>query len=314
MVPDTLDELVSLSNELATLRGKPLAQPGTANVDLHPDLAKVLASGALTLQGVDTKQMTKFSADARSRGMRRNAVVFGWPRAGTKWFASPEKHDAEARVWVINRLDRLSMRDLSLAEFVDLCIEEIRAEIVVQNTAPVEPEIVVPGTPAPAAARQGRRPLKVVLPESAGASVIADGRTEVLKGPELAYIFWCMTGLQMLSDGQPPDLSRWQERCLRACRIDKVPGKKAKARAEYDAHWARLTLRERSASGPVHHQVQGWKLTAPGSWILSPNESEVLRRAAHSTPPRHVPTEDQAAIWARWMAIVEADEVELHVR
>ena len=316
---ENLNELVTLSNELAELRGKPAPSPVALpqSPTLHPALASVLKTGALVFQGVDPSRMNEFSTDARGRGMRRNAVVFGWHPKGHTWFAATENYGSDAVVLIIDRLNRLTTKEVSISELVDHCIEDTRATIAEVKLAAEDKRVIVPGghsgpfVPDPL---MGRRPVRVVLPESDGAHVVADGRTEEFTGEELAYIRWCMSGLQIVSDGNAPDLSRWEARCLRSCRIESVPAEGDADRSRYDENWSRLTLRDRSAPGPVHHQVASFKFSAPGSWILAPNESEVLRRADMSTPPRHAPTADQKAIWAKWMSLVKAEVVELHVR
>ena len=93
MVPDTLAELVTVSNELAGLLGKSeaVSQSYPEATYLHPELLSVLTCGALALtrQGIDLDRVDEFTKKARARGMRQNMVVFGWHPNGLTWFAAP---------------------------------------------------------------------------------------------------------------------------------------------------------------------------------------------------------------------------------
>ena len=313
---ELLNELVAISDQLAAARGKQPVTPVLvpANPIIHPDVAAVIATGALGFQGVDPERMVEFTKDANSRGMRRKAIVFGWPRQGHTWFATPENYGDEASVLVINRLERLATNELSVSEFIELCIEQAKVAIDEVDAEPVIHDVGVTTADFTPPKLKGRRPVKVELIECDGGTVVADDRTEELTGEELSYIRWCMASLQLVTEGTAPDLSRWVSRCLRSCRIDAIPAIGDKNRALYDDTWSRLTRRDRAAPASVHHQVASWKFEAPGAWIIAPNEFLVLRRADMSTPPRHTPTAEQKAIWAKWMDLVKAEVVELHIR
>ncbi len=317
MVLEEQDEFLTLSNELAARHGKPaaVAQEIPLNTPLHPELTELVAGGAYALRrlGVNLGNMMDWSKDARSRGQRRRAFVFGWHPKGHTWFAAPEIHDGTARVWVINRLDGLSTQDLSLDEFK--AYVNLQTREALQEVEAAEEEEVQKAEGTHISQRKPEmRITRVVLPENDGASVQIGDRTETLSADELGYIRWCMAELKMVESGKAPDLSRWQDRCLRSSRLDAVPAPGHADRAAYDENWNRITLRDRTASGSVSYQVAGWKLSAPGSWVLDRGELAVLRRADQSTPPRHRPTAEQKAIWGRWMEMVKADNVELHIK
>ena len=317
MVSEEQDEFLTLSNELAAKAGVPAAVPQTVpiNTPLHPDLTELVASGVLALRrlGVDLSKMMDWSADARKRGQRRRSFVFGWHPKGHTWFAAPEIHDGTARVWVINRLDGLSAQDLSLDEFKAYVNEQTREAISDVVQAVVEEEQKAEGT-HPSQRKPEMRIARVVIPENEGCKVQVDDQVETLNAEELGYIRWCMAELKMLQTGNAPDLTRWEDRCLRSSRLDAVPAPGHADRPTYDKNWNRITLRDRTATGSVSYQVASWKFAVPGAWVLDKGELAILRRADKSTPPRHRPNAEQKAIWGRWMAMVKADLVELHIK
>ncbi|NCG17937.1 MAG: hypothetical protein GWP91_02865, partial [Rhodobacterales bacterium] len=282
---------------------------------LHPDLIEVAGSGVFALRrlGVNLSQMLDWSKDARKRGQRRRAFVFGWHPKGHTWFAAPEIHDGTARVWVINRLDGLSVQDLSLDEFKACVNVYTREALTVVAQALVEEEQKAEGI-HPSQRKPEMRIARVVIPENEGCTVQVDDQVETLNADELGYIRWYMAELKILETGKAPDLTRWQDRCLRSSRLDAVPAPGHADRSAYDQNWNRITRSDRTASGAVSYQVASWKFAAPGSWVLAEAELAILRRADQSTPRRHSPSAEQKAIWGRWMAMVKADLVELHVK
>ncbi len=320
MVSETLNELVTVSDELAVAIDKPAATPFALpkRHDLHPDLAAVLTGGALALgeQGVELGRIKEFTDNAKSRGLRLKVVVFGWHPGGHTWYATPLSHDPQAKVIVIDRLNRLSATELTVEAFLQRSIDAAREAIEEANREPEpEPEPVISeetGEPVPVVEKPKFRVVKVKLPESAGAKIVAGSRTEELDGETFAYIIWCMRGLEMISEEPAPDLDRWVARALRSCRLDAVPKKGADLK-RYIEKFNALSKRDRAAKAPKAHLTPSWKLTAPGDWILAPNELAVLRRADKATPRRHVPTAAQTATWALWMELIASDEVLLHV-
>jgi hypothetical protein len=326
---DTLNELETLSGMLALAKGKPAATPRAVppNYSLHPELVALLTPGhlAVSCQGVDPSRIPELTANARSRGMRRKVLVFGWHPDGHVWFATPEGVTEDARVLVIQRRANLAADEITVADFAKICIQAARAAIAqtTETTERTEIHTTTETNPttddteasaAPGKAKAVMRRAKVVLPECAGVTVTADARTEALDAPDFAYIRWCMTELQLVIEEAPPELSRWEARSLHVCLLAEVPAPGHPDRARYDETWTRLTARDRAQPASVSHQIPSWKLAVPGSWILAPNELVTLRRCARSTPPRHVHTEAQAALWARWMALVTAEHVALYVR
>lgn len=324
MAPDPLDDLLGLSQALARIHAQPAATPTPVpeEADLPPALTEVLASGllALSLQGVDPTRIGEFTERARRRGLRRRVRVFGWHPRGHTWFAVPENRDGTDRIFVFDRSGGLTAREVDVAGFLAHCVEVARAAVeraaAVESSeaAPPAPKAVVDRDPITGAPRKRARPVKVAIPESGGATVVHSGGTLELSGEALGYVRWCLQQLELTTDAPAPDLSRWEARCLRQCGLDAVPPPGDPQRAEYDATWLRLTARDRSAPGPVSHQIAGWKLAAPGVWPLTPSELALLRRAEKAKPARHTPTEAQQAVWASWAEIVRSDQVTLTVR
>ena len=321
MVIEALNELITLSDELATLRDKPLAVPQTVPEfpTLHAELATVLASGIFAFRraGVDATKVGEFTERARSNGLRRKVLIFGWHPRGHTWLATPLNFGPEPEILVLDRLNRLSATELTLPGFIQRCIEQT-SEAITEEKAPKE-VVPEPGQLRDLAAAEALLPPKperqarVDLIDSGGATTIADGQTDELTGPELAYILWCLEKLGLISEDPTPDLSRWVRRCLRTTRLDEVPEEGGPNHALYLEHWDRLTLGDRSARGSETHQIPAWKFASHGFWVLAPAELAILRRAEKSRPHHHRPDEAQAATWARWSAIVLADHVELHV-
>lgn len=342
MVPETLNELLSISNELASLKGKPpqVSKPPPSNLDLHPDLVELLGTRAYALKrlGIDAHKVDELTEDARKRGLRRKVFVFGRGRRGATWYATPERKGKAAKILVIDRANRLATTELDLDGFVDHCIAKTKEAIEAEKEAEAErqreaekkaaareaakavvkalPKVPPPtDTDAPVLPTKlrGTRKIKVRLPDSNGATVVADGTKTEFSPEDFAYIIWSMDALQILPEEPTPDLSRWERRCLRACRMDAVPAEGTKERAEYDAEWLRITTRDRSARTKASHGIPSWKLTASGVWILNDEELDTLRRAKLSTPPRHTPSKAQKALWKRWTELAAASAVELHV-
>lgn len=322
MVPDTLSELVTVSNELAGLLGKPEAAPQShaEATYLHPDLLSVLSCGAiaLTRQGIDLTRVDEYTKKARNRGMRQNMVVFGWHPNGTTWFAAPLNHGNSSTIVKIDRENRLACSDLSLDSFVADSITLVHAAIEKANAPAPEPRRPVRAqsdndVPSAIPDLPKMRINKVALPDVNGATVLSGDQSETFSAEELGYVLWSLRALKLTCEDPTPDLSRWEARCIRACRIDAVPAKGDASYDEYTKQWQRITRRDRSAPGSVGYQVPSYKLSAPGEWILAPGELAVLRRAKHAKAPRHRPNAEQAAIWARFSALCDADDVELHV-
>ena len=154
---------------------------------------------------------------------------------------------------------------------------------------------------------------KVRLPEVNGLTITAGEQSGTFSPEEHGYLLWSLRALKLTCEDPTPDLSRWEARCLRACRIDAVPAEGDASYEAYQAQWNRITLRDRSAAGSVTYQVPNYKVSAPGHWIFAAGELAVLRRATQAKAPRHRPTAEQAAIWARFTALCVADDVQLHI-
>ncbi len=322
MGPELLTDLVTLSNELAALKGKPEAKPARIpkEADLPDDLSAILGSGALALkmQGVDVNRIDEFTERARGRGFRRRVRIFGWHPKGHTWFAIPENHHGKAPVLVIHRKEGLRVDETDVQGFVDLCAERTREAIAKARAAKVEAEevkkeiAIEDRDPVTGHVRKKRPPVRVRLPEMPGMTVMADGKSETFEPEDHAYIVWCLEALTLLTKDKAPDMSRWERRCLRQVEMDAVPAD-GPDRKRYDDNWMRITVRDRTAMGSSSHRVAGYKLTAKGAWILHSNEHAILRRAAKSVPPRHKRSKEQKAIWKRWSALMSADQVELRV-
>lgn len=313
MVVEKLTELNALSEELARRLGRepytPQRPPG--HDLLHPQLVEVLGSGAYVWQeqGIDLARVRELTDKAHQRGLRQ-VWVFGWHPKGHTWWAAPLYHGERVEILEIDRHGRLAETELTLDGFVDRVAEQTRATIDrLDRPAPERAEAAADLPAAPKKMRIAR----VELPESAGATVAAGGRTERFSGEELGYLIWSLDGLQMLADDEPPDLSAWDDRTLRRLGLDEPPSEADAAYPEYRATWRRLSRRDRSAPTSDRGRVARHKLSETGSWVLAPNELAMLRRNEQAKAPRHRPSDEQAAIWTRFMDLCREDEVELLV-
>lgn len=140
--------------------------------------------------------------------------------------------------------------------------------------------------------------------EGSGAEALAQATLQagdtrhVLPTEAVSWLAFTLQEAGMLDRSQPePDLSRWTPRLLRRLGMEDEPAADDPRRAEWEAAWARLTLRERSAVVSGGRRLPAWKLEQPGTWELTAPEVARLKEvAARSHPREHL---GHAEAWLR---------------
>ncbi|TNE85175.1 MAG: hypothetical protein EP330_27645 [Deltaproteobacteria bacterium] len=315
VVVENLDALVATCKELDERLGKssPAPAPAPGHELLHPALVEVLRApaSAWKAQGIDMRQVREFTERAKSRGFRKKALIFGAHPKGHTYWAVPLYHGDTVEILRFDRHNGLAQTELTLEQFVDAVHEDVRHTLekldTVQQVPASRTAEEVAAAP-PEIQKPKMRTVRVELPETDGATITAGDRTETFSGEELGYLIWSLQALQLLTDEEAPDLSSWEHRALRRGRLESVPGPGDAGYESYRETWLRISRRDRIQAHP-DGIVAGYKLLASGEWLLGETERDMLRRNQKAKAPRHRPNKEQAAIWKRFVAICDADEV-----